>query len=208
MTISEGAPTCHLCGGPFAHGGANRSFGLDLCEHCFEGDVFSRLAHRGFEFKERHRTETRYRGTDRRQAVTVYIMELYGSVPHRINLAATFSRETFGNKIVKLFKREIQVGDPLFDDMVYVSETKNERAVAELLRPDGMQSAIMEFLAGDTITAGDSPTTGHVRIAGNKVEAYVESYEEVLDVPGNPYKRSLAAMLHFLDVFARGFAVG
>jgi hypothetical protein len=197
----QSSNACDLCGDALEGRGATRSFGLDLCEHCFQGDVFARVAPRGFVLDEQRRTEERIHGDSRHGTRTLYITELTGSVPRRIGLAGKFTREKLGHKLVKIFKREIQVGDPLFDDMVYVSETADERNLAEYLANEGVQSAIMEFLATGAM---GGTTKCAVEIAGNSITARVEDWEGFDESPGSPYRRSIIALLHYLERFADG----
>ncbi len=51
-------------------------------------------------------------------------------------IQASFTREGLGQKLVKLFKKEIQVGEAAFDDVVYVSTDTPEETAAFLKSPD------------------------------------------------------------------------
>ncbi len=63
-------------------------------------------------------------------------------LPSAPAVQASFSHEGIGAKIVKIFKKEIQVGDKTFDDAVYVStDTPNETSA--FLKSERMQNTIL-----------------------------------------------------------------
>jgi hypothetical protein len=83
-------------------------------------------------------------------------------LPSAPAVQASFSHEALGAKIVKLFKKEIQVGDKTFDDAVYVStDTPNETAA--FLKSERMQNTIL-------MCAGSG---GFLEIEGRKVRAKI-----------------------------------
>lgn len=61
-------------------------------------------------------------------------------------IQASFTREGLSKKLVKLFKKEIEVGDPKFDDIVYVSTDTPEETAAFLKLPD-IQTTILSAVA-------------------------------------------------------------
>ncbi|WP_394829654.1 hypothetical protein [Pendulispora albinea] len=62
-------------------------------------------------------------------------------------IQASFTHEGLGKKLVKLFKKEIQVGDPAFDDVVYVS-TDTPEETAAFLKSKDTQKTILTAVAG------------------------------------------------------------
>ena len=56
--------------------------------------------------------------------------------------AVSFSRESLG-WLHRLFAKEIQIGDPLFDDAVWISADDHGDA-ARLLSVEGVQSAVLD----------------------------------------------------------------
>ncbi len=64
------------------------------------------------------------------------------TLPTPSKVQGSFSREGIVNKIVKLFKKEIQVGDKAFDDLVYIS-TDTPEATTAFLNAPGIQNTLM-----------------------------------------------------------------
>jgi len=83
-------------------------------------------------------------------------------LPSAPKVQASFSREGLGNKIVKLFKKELQVGDKTFDDAVYVS-TDTPKETAALLESEKIQNTILMC-----VTSG-----GYIEIEGPQVKAQI-----------------------------------
>lgn len=91
-------------------------------------------------------------------------------LPRAPAVQASFSREGVLKKLIKVFKKELQVGDKTFDDVVYVS-TDTPDATAALLRSNDIQTTIL--LA---VTDG-----GSIEIEGSKVTAtfpFGDTHEE------------------------------
>lgn len=86
-------------------------------------------------------------------------------LPHEAPINATFSAEGIGHKVVKIFKREVQVGDPSFDDAVYIQTDTPEKTAHMLQSPD-IRALIKALLAHGPVTIGGSTVTltvpGHV----------------------------------------------
>src|SRR5512139_4036979 len=105
--------------------------------------------------------------TVKRQFMTVddlELTELLVTLPKSTGVEATFSREGFADKVLKIFKREIQIGDPLFDEHVHIKTDTTEATEALL------QSTDLRAIIERVITEG-----GAIEIDGNTVK---------LDVPG------------------------
>jgi hypothetical protein len=54
------------------------------------------------------------------------------TLPRQATFQAVFGPESFGKKLVKIFRKEIQMDDALFDDAVYVSTSDEENTRAFL----------------------------------------------------------------------------
>ena len=82
--------------------------------------------------------------TVKRQFVTVDGVELTEvsiTLPKSTGVEATFTPEGFGDKLLKLFKKEIQVGDPLFDEHVHI-RTDTTDATEALLESIDLRAII------------------------------------------------------------------
>ena len=82
--------------------------------------------------------------------------QLAFTLPKAIELQATFSKEGFGNKVVKIFKKEIQAGDPAFDEVVYV-KTDTEELTAALLKATDARRAIASIVGAGGLIQIDGP---------------------------------------------------
>ncbi len=100
--------------------------------------------------------------TVKRQFMTVddvELTEVVVTLPKSTGVEATFSREGFADKVLKLFKKEIQIGDPLFDEHVHI-KTDTTDATEALL-----QSTDLRAIIERVITEG-----GAIEIDGNTVK--------------------------------------
>jgi hypothetical protein len=105
-------------------------------------------------------------------------MELSGSVttklvlvlPTASPLAVTFSKEGFGRKLTKLFKKEIQTGDAAFDGAIYIS-TDSPEATKQFLTSQDARAAI-DFCV---------QAAGPVEIDSDRVTLEVPGHED--DIP-------------------------
>jgi len=60
------------------------------------------------------------------------LTELAFTLPKSTEIQATFSRESLATKVLKVFKKEIQTGDPLFDEAVHIKTDTAEPTTALL----------------------------------------------------------------------------
>ena len=95
------------------------------------------------------------RGTADADGVT----ELRYTLPKSTGVEATFSYEGMTERLVKIFKKEIQTGDPLFDEHVHI-KTDTEGATEKLLQSSELR-AIVEGIVAEG---------GAVEIDGAKVK--------------------------------------
>lgn len=98
----------------------------------------------------------------------IALTEVVVTLPKSTGVEATFSREGFADKVLKLFKKEIQVGDPLFDEHVHI-RTDTTDATEALL-----QSSDIRAIIERVVTEG-----GAIEIDGATVK---------MDVPGRHEK--------------------
>lgn len=68
------------------------------------------------------------------------------TLPAESKVEAVFSPEKLGKKIVKIFKKELQVGDAGFDDVVYI-DTSDKDVAAKFLEVEGRRDIILGFVA-------------------------------------------------------------
>ena len=139
----ENLGTCGICDEQYSSGSI-RIAGMNVCPRCEVGNVLRVLASRGYaldiEIWQTENSNPRSGGPN-----VWYHIRLLGRTPVRTNLHVRFSRENLLDKVAKIFTREIQVGDPLFDDMIYVRAKENS-PVRDFLASDGVQSAVMEMV--------------------------------------------------------------
>lgn len=82
--------------------------------------------------------------TVKRQFVTVddaEVTEIVVTLPRTTGVEASFSREGLADKLLKIFKAEIQIGDPLFDEHVHI-KTDTTDATEALLQSTDLRAVI------------------------------------------------------------------
>ena len=133
---------CAFCEVPHAREHLRRDHELDICDRCAHGGAQEALSARGHTLEVREWTTTyRHKGS----TYTRYHLAVTGRAAAGFTVTADFSREGFLDRLRKLFQREIQVGDPLFDDFVFVN-TDDRPEVEALLRHSGAQSTLMDLV--------------------------------------------------------------
>jgi len=180
-------PTCALCGAGLTGDTTHRVATLDLCAVCGLGDPAPKLAERGIEMASRSWSEVHGSGNTRH---TVMLAEVVGRVSQPLSYAVTFSRETLTHRITKLFRSELQAGDPLFDDAIWV-ETRDEAAVSELLPIEAFQTAVMELVGECAPVVIEN---GTLRVTTSASSTLNEL----------PLLAPAAIILHVMDTIARG----
>jgi hypothetical protein len=111
--------------------------------------------------------------TVKRQFVTVdevELTELVVTLPKSTGVEATFSREGFADKLLKIFKKEIQIGDPLFDEQVHI-KTDTSEATEALLESTDLRAIIERVIVNG----------GAIEIDGNTVKMDVVGRHETDD---------------------------
>jgi hypothetical protein len=71
----------------------------------------------------------------------VVLTELAFTLPKPMAIQATFAHEGLGEKLVKIFRKEIQTGDPLFDEAVHI-KTETTGATTALLESTDVRAII------------------------------------------------------------------
>lgn len=133
---------CAFCGEPQAPAQLRREFELDFCERCAVGQAESALRARGHSLISREWT-TRVRTNN--SSHTIHHMSIDARPPEPLEVTVRFTREHALHRLVKLFRHEVEVGDPLFDDFVYVKTRERPQAQA-LLRSSGVQSTLIDLV--------------------------------------------------------------
>jgi hypothetical protein len=98
------------------------------------------------------------------------LTELVVTLPRSTGVEATFTPEGFSDKLLKLFKREIQIGDPIFDQEVHIKTDTDETTTALL------QSADMRAIIERVVTGG-----GAIEIDGATVKLEMVGRHETDD---------------------------
>ena len=138
--------TCDLCS--TASDSLLRAVGLQLCERCHLADPTEALAnhHIPAEWDTRLLRFSAGLGLPRQDP----------------NFKIRFAPEAWHHTVSKLFVDEVQVGDPLFDDAVFV-RTSNESLAREMLASEGVQSALLMLLSD---TRPNELLASHVTLEG------------------------------------------
>lgn len=97
----------------------------------------------------------------------VEVTELVVTLPKSTGVEATFSQEGFADKVLKIFTKEIQVGDPLFDEQVHIKTDTMEQTEA-LLQSSDLRAIIERVVVGG----------GAIEIDGNKVKIDVAGRQD------------------------------
>jgi hypothetical protein len=74
------------------------------------------------------------------------LTELAFTLPKSTEVQATFAQEGLGDKLLKIFKREIQTGDGLFDEAVHI-KTDTADATSSLLESKDIRAVIERIIA-------------------------------------------------------------
>ena len=85
--------------------------------------------------------------------------------PPRIK--ASFTHEGLTSRVVKLFKKEIQVGDATFDDVVYIT-TDTPAETAAFLKADDVRATIFQAVnEGGSVVIDERDIVTKIADAGN-----------------------------------------
>lgn len=135
---------CAFCELPHPRTRLRRDHELDICDHCAHGGAQAAMLARGNSLTVREWTSN-VRGPNGGQ-YTIHHLAVTARPAAECPVSADFSREGVLDKLRKLFRREIQVGDPLFDDFVFI-KTEDRHETEALLRHSGAQSTLMDLVS-------------------------------------------------------------
>jgi len=124
---------CTLCTDELAPSELYRFSGIDLCSHCRDLDPAANLSRQGSPVEWKLVLGRFCAGSSLGTAA---------NPDFRLKCVPQLLRHT----IVKMVVPEVEVGDPVFDDRIYVRTSDPKQAVA-LLAPEGVQSAILNLLS-------------------------------------------------------------
>ena len=129
---------CAFCDQPSPLGTYDRVAGLDVCSLCRKNGPLKHLPGRGHSVSSQYRVIPGSRENGGRKSA----LEINIILPVDPGLQLRCVKESWVRWVQKLFRNEIQVGDPIFDDHIYVA-AGDGAAVADLLSHEGIQSAIL-----------------------------------------------------------------
>lgn len=142
----SGPACCAFCDNEVPTDELRRQYELDFCERCAL-DVDSVITLRraaGDAVQVRQWTTTAWTG---RRDVTFYHFEVSGVPRVRIPVRASFTREGAWERLKKLLIKEVQIGDPMFDEFIYVG-TDDRKETHAFLQHSGVQSVLMDLVSG------------------------------------------------------------
>jgi len=91
-------------------------------------------------------------------------------LPRPSAVRASFRKESWGDAVVKIFKKELQTGDKEFDDLVYIS-TDTPEATAAFLKPDDLRRKLALCIE----------TGGALEVDGTSLTAYATGHDSADD---------------------------
>lgn len=172
--------SCDLCGRSVRRLNLERLCNLDVCSKCSRGELSRKLNARGWK--------TNLKSWEVQAQGVIHFIEVTSTREERdVPIRASFRPEGITQKAIKLFKREIQVGDRKFDDAIYIS-TDTPEMTAALLESEGVKGAIMELAS-----AG-----GLLRIADNTVHF---SEQSKVKIQASTVHLRICVLLHLIEVF-------
>lgn len=134
---------CAFCELPHGSHLLRRDYELDFCDRCAEGRAEVALRERGHTIVTREWQTRERAGSDH---YTVYHYSITARPRVSLSFRASFARESTLDRMIKVFRRELQVGDPMFDDFIYIS-TRDRAQVTSLLDSTGAQSTLMDLVS-------------------------------------------------------------
>ena len=185
MRGMESEQRCGLCGAPLDADEGAAAAGMRLCTPCHDGRFADRLARRGFRLQclaQVYHSAGEHGGGKSRRVM--------GAIPYDLELTANFSPEDWLSKLGKLFKKELQVGDPAFDAAVYV-RTDHRETLAQALEDLDFRATV-EYAVR---TTGTGIVVDGGRAALEWTAVPVEEVPQAL--------RCIALLLHCLERLAR-----
>ena len=102
------------------------------------------------------------------------------TLPAAPKVQASFSREGLVNKVVKLFKKEIQVGDKTFDDLVYISTDTPAETAAFLQSPQIQNTIMLAATSGGSFVIEGQRVVAKYPYSGSNEDADVFNFVRAL----------------------------
>ena len=146
---------CALCLEAFEAGSLRERYGLDICEPCRTGSAAERVKPVGIEVT----TERRQNQDD-----AAYLVEARAT--WRTTGRVQFTRQGRGSRFLKLFIDELEVGDPKFDDAVWVQPLAKHDDVGDVLFDDPPLASPRERMATKGLLASKGVQSAIVTIVG------------------------------------------
>lgn len=106
------------------------------------------------------------------------VTELVITLPKTTNVQATFTFEGTTERLVKIFRKEIQTGDPLFDDHVHI-KTDTPDATERLLGSEDLR-AIVEGVVAEGGAVEIDGTSVKVELRG-RTDLEANALEHLVD---------------------------
>ena len=186
--MNDESPRCDLCREALIKA-ANRTCGLDLCDPCYTSSLRQRLAPRGFVI-ELEKWVSKSNSDD---GVSTHHTRVTGTVRSSIQPRAAFTREALGTRIKRFFGRgDLEVGDSLFDDNIWV-DTDTEEQTRAMLAEVGLQDVIFEAVndfGGIRFSPAEGGCTVMVHSTWNKNQVTPDVFS---------HQRVVSSALHYLE---------
>jgi hypothetical protein len=151
---------CALCQ---SSGPTSRVSGLDLCDACTLQDPGEALLRLGIA--------SSFKAWGMRISAELFVP----GMPEGFKLSA--GPERLHHALIKLFSTEVEVGDPIFDDRVFLRTNDPERA-SLILRNEGVQSAVLALLSD---LRQDDMLFNHVTLEGTSLRVSVSPMRGLAD---------------------------
>lgn len=179
---------CALCQTSVDGVALSRVSELDICDACKGGEIQQRIKARGWILD----TEVKAAGEDGNRSFEFHMITIRGHASETTSIDAFFRKTLAGDGVMGFFLREVQVGDKLFDDAVFVV-TKKRELTKNFLQSSSIQAAILEIIA----TA--EKQNNSVTIRGGEVitKVFSRRFETV-----SLAELQTCILLHHLDDFA------
>jgi len=196
---------CGLCGQAAVEASMDRICRLNVCGLCSHGELSERVLHRGWSTScEVDTAREHYQYRSGRERSLMLDVDAACTFERDLGVDLRLKPEGFIDKLAKLKRAEVQAGDPLFDDLIFV-KTKTPEKVKRLLAMAGAQEAAMEIFSEGMETKRariiveqetlkvravvDDAMRGHwVQLHMLIFAHYLESVADVQEAAGAPYR--------------------
>ena len=133
---------CVLCQTCVDGAALSRVSELAVCDACRSGEIRQRIKSRGWILD----TEVKAAGQDGNRSFEFHLITVRGQASETTSMNAFFRKTLTGDGVMGFFLREVQAGDKLFDDAVFVV-TKKRELTKSFLQGSFVQAAILEIIA-------------------------------------------------------------